>query len=142
MHLFENSDTWQPFPDEDGWWIHPGAGYSSLRTTTGVVNVDFLRKKHAHKINILADCQDHTNCIVYSVDAHNFTAKVISNGATMSEEKKAHGMDNAPSLHLIFDMSPGAIVVKNQAGTVLSSVERQKPIGKLAIQDDNPLKVN
>jgi len=39
-------------------------------------------------------------------------------------------------------MSPDAIVVKNSAGTVLSSVERRNPRGKLAIQDDNPLKIN
>jgi hypothetical protein len=140
--FFENAEGWKPFPDEQGWWIHPGSGYSALRSSTGAVSIDFLRQKHARKVNILADCQDHANCIVYGLDGHNFTSKVISGGATVSDEKKPHGMDNKPSYHLVFEMSPEAIVVKNQAGTVLSSVERQSPHGKLAVQDDIPLNIN
>jgi len=142
VRFFENGETWKPLEGEQGWWIHPGSGYSNLRASTGAVNIDFLRKKHSHKINILADCQDHNNCIIYSVDSHTFTAKVVSGGVTVSDEKKAHGMDNNSSFHLVFEMSPDAIVVKNQAGTILSSVNRQGPKGKLAIQDDNPLNIN
>jgi serine/threonine-protein kinase len=142
VRFFENGDSWEPVPDADGWWIHPGSGYSALRASTGEVNIDFLRKKRSRKINILADCQDHANCIVYSLDGHNFTVKVISQGATVLDEKKPHGMDNNPSFHLVFEMSPDAIVVKSRSGTILSSVERQNPKGKLSIQDDNPLTIN
>ncbi len=142
VRFFENGDTWKPLEGEQGWWIHPGSGYSNLRASTGAVSIDFLRKKHSHKINILADCQDHANCIVYSMDSHVFTTKVVSQGVTVSDEKKVHGMDNNSSFHLVFEMSPDAIVVKNQAGAVLSSVQRTTPKGKLAIQDDNPLNIN
>jgi hypothetical protein len=142
LRFFENGDSWKPVPDADGWWIHPGSGYSALRASTGEVNIDFLRKKRSRKINILADCQDHANCIVYSLDGHNFTVKVVSGGETVLDEKKPHGMDNNPSFHLVFEMSPDAIVVKSRSGTVLSSVERQNPKGKLSIQDDNPLTIN
>ena len=63
-------------------------------------------------------------------------------GEVLVDAKKAHGMDNNPSYQLIFELSPVAIVVKNQAGVVLSTVERKYPDGKLAIQDDIPLTVN
>lgn len=142
VRFFESSDGWVPVADENGWWIHPGSGYSTLRASTGAIGVDFLRKKRSHKINVLADCQDHSNCIIYSLDGHNFTVKVVSGGETVLDNKRPHGMDNDPTFHLLFEMSPDAIVVKNQAGSVLSSVERQNPRGKLSIQDDNPLKIN
>ncbi len=142
VRFFENGESWTPLAGENGWWIHPGSGYSALRASTGVVNIDFLRKKRSRKINILADCRDHANCIVYSIDGHNFTTKVVAGGDTLSDEKKAHGMDDNSSFHLVFEMSPAAIVVKNHAGAVLSSVERKDPRGKLTIQDDTPLNVN
>ena len=142
VRFFENGDTWLPVANENGFWIHPGGGYSALRASTGAISVDFLRKKRSRKINILADCEDHANCIVYSLDGHNFTVKVVSGGETVLDDKRTHGMDNDAVFHLLFEMSPDAIVVKNSAGTVLSSVERRNPRGKLAIQDDNPLKIN
>ena len=142
MRFFENGDSWKPLPDTDGWWIHPGSGYSTLRASTGAVAIDFLRKKRSRKINVLADCQDHSNCIIYSIDSHNFAVKVVSRGSTVLDEKSPHGMDDNSSFHLIFEMTPDAIVVKNRTGTVLSSVNRQNPKGKLSIQDDNPLSIN
>ncbi len=142
QRFFENGDAWKPVPDFDGWWFHPGSGYSSSRTSTGAVSIDFLRRKHAHKINILADCPNQANCVVYSIDGHSFTTKVILGGATVRDEKKPHGMDGNSSFHLVFEMTPEAIVVKNRAGTVLSSVDRKDPHGKLSIQDDNPLNIN
>jgi hypothetical protein len=51
-------------------------------------------------------------------------------------------MDDSSMFHLVFEMSPDAIIVKNKAGTVLSSVDRKDPRGKLSIQDDTPLNVN
>jgi hypothetical protein len=142
VRFFENGDSWVPVTNENGWWIHPGGGYSALRASTGAISLDFLRKKRSRKINILADCEDHANCIVYSLDGHNFTVKVVSGGETVLDDKRTHGMDNDAVFHLLFEMSPDAIVVKNSAGTVLSSVERRNPHGKLVIQDDNPLKIN
>ena len=142
LRFFENGEDWKPFPGADGWWIHPGSGYSSLRSSSGAVSIDFLRKKRSRKINMLADCQDHGNCIVYTIDAHNLLVKVVAGGVTMLDDKKPHGMDENSSFHLVFEMSPASIIVKNRAGTVLSSVERKNPPGKLAIQDDNPLNIN
>jgi serine/threonine-protein kinase len=145
MHIFENGDSWQPSSEGSGWWVHSGSGYSSLRSSTGTFSFDFLKKKGGarnKKINILADCGDHDNCIVYALDGHNLTSKVIADGQTVQDEKKAHGMDSSSSYHLLFEMSPDAIVVKNSAGVILSSVERSNPRGKLAVQDDNPLNVN
>jgi len=145
MHIFENGDSWQPSSEGSGWWVHSGSGYSSLRSSTGTFSFDFLKKKAGarnKKINILADCGDHDNCIVYALDGHNLTSKVIADGQTVQDEKKAHGMDSNSSYHLLFEMSPDAIVVKNRAGVILSSVERSNPRGKLAVQDDNPLNVN
>jgi serine/threonine protein kinase len=144
VRFFENGGSWKQSPEGQGWWIHYGSGYSSLRASTGAFNIDFLRKGNVRpkKINILADCPDHGNCIVYSVDNHNFTAKVLAGGETVLEEKKPHGMDGNTSFHLLFEMSPDAIVVKNRAGSVLSTVQRKDARGKLSIQDDNPLNIN
>jgi serine/threonine-protein kinase len=145
VHIFENGDSWQPSREGSGWWVHSGSGYSSLRSSTGTFSFDFLKKKGGarnKKINILADCGDHDNCIVYALDGHNLTSKVIAGGQTVQDEKKAHGMDSSSSYHLLFEMSPDAIVVKNSAGVILSSVERTNPRGKLAVQDDNPLNIN
>jgi len=140
--FFENGESWTPLPDDAGWWIHSGSGYSAVRSSTGVLNITFLRQKRSRKINLLADCRDHANCIVYTIDGHNFITKVISDGTTVSDEKKAHGMDDGSMFHLTFEMSPDAITVKNKAGTVLSTVDRKDPHGKLSIQDDTPLNVN
>ncbi|HEY3913713.1 MAG TPA: PEGA domain-containing protein, partial [Verrucomicrobiae bacterium] len=139
--LFENGDTWIPAPDAAGWWIHPGAAYSSLRASTGTFTINFLHKKHSHKINILADCRSHDDCIVYNIDGHNLTTKVIADGSTVSDEKEPHGMDSDPSFHFVFEISADAITVKNQTGTILSSVTRRTP-GKISIQNGNPLKIN
>jgi hypothetical protein len=140
--FFEDGDSWKPSPEADGWWVHSGSGYSALRSSTGAFTIDFLKKKHFHKINLLADCSDHTNCIVYAIDAHNFSTKLTVNGATLLDKKVPHGMDSNSSFHLVFEMSPDAIVVKNRAGAVLSTVERKNPRGKLLVQDDNPLVIN
>jgi len=145
MRIFENGESWQPSSEGSGWWVHSGSGYSSLRASTGTFSFDFLKKKAGarnKKINILADCGDHDNCIVYALDGHNLTSKVIAGGQTIQDEKKAHGMDSNSSYRLLFEMSPNAIVVKNRAGVILSSVERTNPRGKLAVQDDNPLNIN
>ena len=142
MRFFENGDSWQPLEEGSDFWVHSGSGYSSLRYSNGVFNIDFQRKKsHNRKINILADCDNHSNCIIYSLDGHNLTAKVIADGTTIHDERKAHGMDAKPSYDLVFEMSPDAIVVKNDAGAVLSTVERQNPKGKLSIQDGTALSI-
>ncbi len=142
VRYFDNGDAWKPFSTLPGWWIHPGTGYSSLRASTGSVQIDFLRQKHFHKISLLADCVSLSDCIAYTLDAHNLSTKVESGGVTKFDEKKPHGMDSAASFRLIFEMSPDAIVVKNQAGAVLSSVERQNPRGKLSVQNETPLHIN
>jgi hypothetical protein len=142
LQFFENGGAWTPVAGADGWWVHAGSGYSSLRSSTGGFNIDFLRKKRSRKITIQADCVDRANCIVYSIDSHNLAVKLVSGGVTMVDDKKPHGLDENSSFHLRFEMSPDAIVVKDRAGNVLSSVQRRNPQGKLAIQDDTPLNIN
>ena len=95
VRFFQDGDSWKPFKEENGWWIHSGSGYSFLRASTGRFSLDFLRKKHSHKINIQADCDDYANCILYSIDGRNLTTKVISNGSIVSDYKKALGVESA-----------------------------------------------
>jgi hypothetical protein len=142
--FFVNGDSWRQFSDGAGWWIHPGAGYSSLRSSTGSFSIDFLKQKaiRTKKISMLADCPDSDNCIVYSLDGHNLISKRIASGKTVVEEKQAHGMDDNSSFHLVFEMSPDAIVVKNRSGAVLSRMERRESLGTLMIQNDNPLNID
>ncbi len=139
--FFQNGDSWQQISGGGGWWIRPGAGYSSLRASTGSFSIDFLRRK-TKKISILADCPDSNNCIVYSLDAHNLTSKRIAAGKTVAEEKQPHGMDDNSSFHLVFEMSSEAIVVRNRSGAVLSKMERRESLGTLMIQNDNPLNID
>jgi serine/threonine-protein kinase len=141
--FFKNGDSWQQISD-GGWWICPGAGYSSLRSSTGSFSIDFLRRKanRNKKISFLADCLDSSNCIVYSLDGHTFTSKRIAAGKTVVEEKQPHGMDDNSSFHLLFEMSADAIVVKNRSGAVLSKMERRESLGTLMIQNDNPLNID
>ena len=142
--FFKNGDSWQQTSEGGGWWIRPGGGYSSLRASTGSFNIDFLKQKgiRTKKISILADCPDSGNCIVYSLDGHNLVSKRIAAGKTITEEKHPHGMDDNSSFHLVFEMSPDVIVVKNRSGTVLSTMERRNSLGTLMIQNDNPLNIN
>ncbi len=142
--FFSNGDSWQQISAGGGWWIRPGAGYSSLRSSTGSFRIDFLKRKsiRSKKISILADCPDSANCIVYSLDAHNLVSKRIAAGKTVLEEKQPHGMDDNSSFHLLFEMTPDAIVVKNRSGVVLSRMERRESLGTLMIQNDNPLNIN
>ena len=142
--FFKNADSWQQISEGGGWWIHPGGGYSSLRASTGSFSIDFLKQKamRTKKISMLADCPDSGNCIVYSLDGHNLVSKRIAAGKTVTEEKHPHGMDDNSSFHLVFEMSPDVIVVKNRSGTVLSTMERRNSLGTLMIQNDNPLNIN
>jgi serine/threonine protein kinase len=148
--FFQDGGSWQPVAESEaasaggtGWWICPGSGYSSLRSSTGSFNVDFLRTRatRTNKITILADCAD-VDCIIYTLDDHNLTSNRIADGKSVTQEKQPHGMDDDPSFHLLFEMSPNAIVVKNRAGAVLSTIERHDPQGTLSIQNGIPLKIN
>jgi hypothetical protein len=142
--FFKNGDSWQQMSEGGGWWVRPGGGYSSLRASTGSFSIDFLKRKamRTKKISILADCPDSADCIVYSLDGHNFVSKRIAAGKTVMEEKHPHGMDDNSSFHLVFEMSPDMIVVKNRSGVVLSTMERRNSMGTLLIQNDNPLNIN
>jgi len=142
VRFFQNGDEWRPSSEGSGWWVHGGAGYSAMRSSTGTFSIDFLRKKAGKKIVIMADCKDVDNCVIFTLDGHNLTSKVLMGGKTLVETKKPHGMDENSSFHLLFEMSPDAMVVKNRAGNVLASVERRDFRGKLLIQNDIPLNIN
>jgi hypothetical protein len=149
--FFKSGGSWQQISDggaqdagRSGWWIHPGGGFSSLRSSSGSFSIDFLKKKafRTKKINVLADFTDSHNFIVYELDGHNLTAKRIAAGKTVVEQKQPHGMEDNSSLHLVFEMSAETIIVKNRSGAVLSSIERRDPRGPLLIQNDNPLNIS
>jgi hypothetical protein len=142
VRFFENGSSWKPSSEGGGWWIQPALGYSALRSSTGSFSIDLLRKKGTKKIVIMADCRDVNNCDIFTLDGHNLTSKILAGGKTLLESKQPHGMDQNSSFHLLFEMSPDAIVIKNRAGTVLASVERRDFRGKLLIQNDIPLNIN
>jgi hypothetical protein len=149
--FFKSGGSWQQITEggaqdagRSGWWIHPGGGFSSLRASNGSFSIDFFKKRalRAKKINVLADFSDSRNFIVYELDGHDLTARRIAAGKTVVEQKQPHGMEDNSSFHLVFEMSPEAIIVKNRSGAVLSSIERRDPRGPLLIQNDNPLNIS
>ena len=142
VRFFQNGDEWKPSAEGGGWWVHAGAGYSAMRSTTGTFSIDFLRKKGTKKIVIMADCKDVENCVIFTLDAHNLTSKVLLGGKTLLDNKQPHGMDDNSSFHLLFELSPDAMLVKNRAGNVLANIERRDFRGKLLIQNDIPLNIN
>jgi serine/threonine-protein kinase len=137
--FFENGPSWKV---ESGWWIHDVKGYSFLRNSPGVMVFDLLKDQHGglfkkvRKIVFVADYRNEKNKILYTLDGHNLTRRVYTDGSAGEDKKVPHGMEANSSYRIMVELKPDAITIKNGAGKVLDTAPRSGGGGKFGFEDE------
>ncbi len=144
--VFENGASWTT--GTSGWWIHDAKGYSFLRANQGTFTFDILKeeqkgffKNRTKKVVFVADYRGEGNRIVYTLDGHNISRRIYADGHSAADARSPHGMEGSSIYHLIVQITPAAVVIRDRKGKVLDSVKRAGPPGKFGFLDEVALTV-
>ncbi len=146
-NVFENGASWKIGPS--GWWIHDAKGPTFFRAREGTFVVDIVKdthqglfKKHVNAIAFFVDYTGAGNYVGYTLDGHNLTRKVYSGGHAEDEKKVNHGMESGQTFRITLEITPEAVVIKNNTGKVLDSFKRNGAGGKFGFEDEVELSVH
>ncbi len=138
---FSNASTWHA---ENGLLTHTGGGVSVFTGGNGTHTFDIKgqRKGLFHgskKIIFYADMAGRGDYIQYSLDGHNLSKIVYTNGQASAEQKFAFGQDN-DQIRLTVELSANSFIVKNRGGATIDSIHKTN-IGRFGFVDDLTLRV-
>ena len=136
---FDDGAKWTT---QSGWWVFSGKGYSFFHATQGAFTFDILRESpkgglfsRNRKIVFVAGYKGEGDRILYTLDGHNLTRRIFTNGASEKELKVPYTIDGQ-ICRITVEMGADSISIKGKAGKVLDTVKRSGAPGKFAFVDE------